>query len=115
MRLGDILAIIVGIGLFASFWWWGAHQHAIVNSNSRSALHVSKPIARFFGSRRADNIVSVNGVGMHLMAYQLTIVVLLFDFTSVPMDTLHAFLGITAYLMLLAGGIHWWRNRHKKE
>ncbi len=114
MRLGDILALIIGLGLFAAFWWDGARRHATVDPSSLGALRVSKPIARFFGSRRADNVVSVSGVYLHLMAYELAIYYLLFNFTSIPLEILHAFLGISAYLMLLAGGIHWLRNRHKK-
>lgn len=115
MRLGDIFAVIIGVGVFAVCWWDGARRHATVDSKSRRALRVSKPIARFFGSRRSDNIVSVDGVGLHLLTYEWVIVVLLYDFTAVPWITIQNFGLIFTTLMLLAGGIHWWRNRDKKD
>jgi len=108
-----MLAIVIGMAVFAYLWWAGARLHRSVHPNARIALHVKPLIARFLGSKRSDNVVNIAGVGLQMLAIEWAIVVLLIRLTSVPMSDIQTWGLLFTSLMVLVGSIHYWRNSGK--
>ncbi len=111
MKIGDVLGLGVLLALFLYQWWAGARLHRTVSPSSRAAVRVPRLVARCVGSMRKDNVISLSGLGLHLLAYEWMTLVILMQFTAVPRDTMSAAVLILNGSMLLAGGVYYFLRR----